>query len=337
MSFAREGLGLDEAVPVELKALAVRGSDRTFFRLAWGDSNSCILVRYDPKRTENRYYADITSFLRSIGVPAPLLIRHDPERCLMLMEDLGGADLWSFRREPWEVRGRLYRKTLAAAATLHSFPESEFPSTRVKLMEPFGPELYRWEREYFKEHFVRGLSGIEPEPSFAADLERELSALAGRLCKTGQALVHRDLQSQNVMIRDEEPFFIDYQGMRFGSPFYDLASLLGDPYVELSDAEQDELLSFYYGTVDAKLDETSFRTLFRDASAERLMQALGAYGFLGITKGLPSFLDHIPQALRNLDRAASGTASLKRLSELVGLCKGKWQAREEGERIRPMT
>ena len=67
------------------------------------------------------------------------------------------------------------------------------------------------------------------------ELETELSALGERLSGTGRCLVHRDLQSQNVMIRDGEPFLIDFQGMRFGSPFYDLGSLLCDPYVDFSD------------------------------------------------------------------------------------------------------
>ena len=78
------------------------------------------------------------------------------------------------------------------------------------------------------------------------ELEVELSGLAERLEGTRRSLVHRDLQSQNVMIRNGEPFLIDFQGMRFGSPFYDLGSLLCDPYVEFSSGELDELLSFYY-------------------------------------------------------------------------------------------
>jgi len=84
-------------------------------------------------------------------------------------------------------------------------------------------------------------------PSFEQELEAELSALAERIGSTVRCLVHRDLQSHNVMIRDGEPLFIDFQGMRFGSPFYDLGSLLCDPYVNLSESELDELLSFYYG------------------------------------------------------------------------------------------
>jgi len=321
IGFAREALGLSESVSIELSPLEGRGSDRTFFRLKWNGKDSAILVHYDPKRVENTYYADIAAFLHDIDVPAPRLIRHDPAGCLIVMEDLGDTDLWSLRKTPWETRRALYLKTLTIAHRLHCFPEKEFPSGRVRLMESFGPDLYRWERDYFRDHFVRGVCGIKLESSFERELEAELSSLAERPSGTIRCLVHRDLQSQNVMIRNGEPFLIDFQGMRFGSPFYDLGSLLCDPYVIFSDNERDELLSFYYGLWKWDLDWATFQNTFWEASAQRLMQALGAYGFLGQKKGLKTYLDHIPAGLRNLHHAARQVPSLPRLQELSQACR----------------
>jgi N-acetylmuramate 1-kinase len=319
--FAREALGLSEFVSIELSPLQGRGSDRAYFRVVWNGGGSAILVHYEPNRIENTYYADIGAFLRDIDVPSPRMIRHDPAQCLMIMEDLGDRDLWSFRKAPWETRQTLYRKTLAIVHRLHSFPKEDFPIKRVRLMEGFGPDLYRWERDYFRAHFVRGVVGIELEPVLDAGLEAELAALAERLAGTRLCLVHRDLQSQNVMIRHGEPFLIDFQGMRFGSVFYDLASLLGDPYVDFSDEERDELLSFYYTLSKRDLDWATFQMYFREASVQRLMQALGAYGFLGLKKGLKAFLDHIPSGLRNCQQAAAHVPSLPLLRELLHACR----------------
>jgi aminoglycoside/choline kinase family phosphotransferase len=237
------------------------------------------------------------------------------------MEDLGDTDLWSFREAARETRRAFYQKTLTIVHRLHSFPERDFPSSRVRLMEGFGPDLYRWERNYFRDHFVKDVCGIKREPLFERELEAELSTLAERLAGTGRSLVHRDLQSQNVMIRDGTPFLIDFQGMRLGSLFYDLGSLLCDPYVNFSNNERDELLSFYYGLSKLDLDWDTFQNMFWEASAQRLMQALGAYGFLGLTKGLTSFLEHIPVGLRNLHHAATEVASLPRLQELTLSCQ----------------
>lgn len=279
------------------------------------------MVHYDPKRIENTYYADIAVFLRGIDVPAPRLIRHDPARCLIVMEDLGETDLWSLRKAPWDIRRTLYQKTLSIIHKLHCFPEKDFPSARVILMESFGPDLYRWEQDYFRDHFVRNVCGIELEPSFEKQLETELSALAKRLKQTKRCLIHRDLQSQNVMIHDGEPFLIDFQGMRFGSLFYDLGSLLCDPYVEFSSDQRMDLLLYYYNLSKQNLSWEGFKKMFWTASAQRLIQALGAYGFLGLKKGLKAFLEHIPAGVQNLHLAASQAASLPRLQELSMGCQ----------------
>jgi aminoglycoside/choline kinase family phosphotransferase len=206
--FAQEALRISESAAVELFPIEGRGPDRIFFRLRWNREDSAILVHYDPKRVENTYYANIALFLREINVPAPRLIRHDPSRFLIIMEDLGETDLSSFSNTPWETRRPLYQKTLAVIYRLHSFPKSDFPSGRVRLMEGFGPILYRWERDYFRDHFVMDVCGIKPGPSFEKELDAELSALAERLGGGVRCLVHRDLQSQNVMIRDGEPFLL---------------------------------------------------------------------------------------------------------------------------------
>jgi hypothetical protein len=187
-------------------------------------------------------------------------------------------------------------------------------------MDGFDTALYRWERDYFREHFVGRVCGIVLEPSRAKALEDELAALAESLGGTEPCLVHRDLQSQNVMIREGEVFLIDFQGMRFGNRFYDLGSLLNDPYVNLSEEEAIDLLGFYYGLSKKDMEWPLFVERFWEASAQRLMQALGAYGFLGKTKGLKGFLDHIPSGISNLHRSVTRVSSLPLLRGLTEEC-----------------
>lgn len=317
--FARESLGLAQSDKVELIPFSGRGSDRSYFRLKWAN-RSVILVQYESTRIENSYFADIAAFLYENGIPAPKIILHDEAANLILLEDLGDTDLWLLRNAPWKQRQSLYQKALVVAHKLHSIPESQFPSDRIKLMSPFDPELYRWERDYFMDNFVTALCGIVLEPGRANALETELCGLAEKLASGRRCLVHRDLQSQNVMIYREEPFLIDFQGMRFGSHFYDLGSLLCDPYVSFIDAERMELLSFYYELSHAELAWGDFARAFWQASAQRLMQALGAYGFLGIKKELRSYLEHVPAGLHNLRMAAEKACALPLLQNLCDEC-----------------
>lgn len=327
--FARQVLGLSGSVPIELLPLGGRGSDRVFFRLRWNQKHTAILVYYDPARLENSYYADIASFLREIHIPVPRLIGHDPTRCFIVMEDLGDTDLWSLRNAPWETRQVYYQRTLTIVHRLHSFRTDDFPSSRVTLMPSFDLGLYRWERDYFRKNFVEGVCGIKLDGPAESDLEKELSGLAERLVETRPSLIHRDLQSQNVMVLKGEPYLIDFQGMRFGTLFYDLGSLLSDPYVEFSEDQIDTLLSFYYSLAKRDSDWPAFQNFFWEASAQRLMQALGAYGFLGLKKELTLFLNHIPSGLRNLHRATSHVTSLPRLRKLATKCQGELVRRGE--------
>jgi len=233
---------------------------------------------------------------------------------------MGNIDLWSFRNALWEDRRTLYQKTLAVMHRIHSFPVKDFPFERVKMSESFSPILYNWEREYFKENFVNVVCGLKLAPVFEKELDEELLALAVRLSEGRTSLIHRDFQSQNVMVRQGQPFLIDFQGMRFGNPLYDLGSLLCDPYVAFTDNQINELLTFYCILASWDLDWETFSERFWEASAQRLMQALGAYGFLGYKKGLRNFLKHIPAGLNNLNRASSNATSLPRLLELAGMC-----------------
>jgi len=319
-AFIRGTLGLSVGEKIALIPVGKGGSDRDFFRVVAAGRPPVILMRYGRMYEENDGYAAVASFLRGIGVTVPEICSHDPERRLILMEDLGDTDLYALRGAPWEVRCDLYEKALALAAKLHAFSPDRLP-TGLSLMPGFDANLYRWERDYFREHCVRNVCRIDLAGGDDEALEAELSALAGRLLSTPPALVHRDLQSQNVMIRDGAPVLIDFQGMRPGSPFYDLGSLLCDPYITFREEERLFLLRHYHEVSGSHYDGEAFRELFFLASAQRLMQALGAYGFLGLRRGKPHFLAHIHPALENLIAVTEEARRLPRLCALARRCR----------------
>jgi aminoglycoside/choline kinase family phosphotransferase len=123
------------------------------------------------------------------------------------------------------------------------------------------------------------------------------------------------------MVYAGEPFLIDFQGMRFGTQFYDLGSILCDPYVSFSGIERTELLSFYHGLSESALDWISFQNAFWEASAQRLMQALGAYGFLGRQQGKSHFFIHVAPALERLITVTGRMGPLPQLHALARHCR----------------
>ena len=142
-----------------------------------------------------------------------------------------------------------------------------------------------------------------------------LDQLATSLTGMPKTLVHRDFQSENIMVRDQQVYLIDYQGLRLGRPEYDVASLIYDPYVNLDRSEREELIN-YYGDNHVKTEQSQFRQRLAMCAAQRLMQALGAYGNLGLNMGKPKYLEFIEPAMANIVEATRG---IDELAPILGL------------------
>jgi aminoglycoside/choline kinase family phosphotransferase len=287
---------------IEVAPLEKGGSDRFFYRVRVGEESSLILAKYGSQREENRHYVRIAQFLREIGVRVPEIYFHDEPQGLIWMEDLGDRDLWSFRNEPWPVRGPLYQRTLDQILTLHLHAHEAPAPEPWPFQPPFDAALYRWEQNYFLENCLGRHFGLAVEEVERRCDRSRLDEIAESLAARPRCFVHRDFQSQNIVVKNDEPCFIDFQGMRLGLPQYDLASLLYDPYVTLTEAERRESLAYYVGACEnqSRPLDADFEEVFALCAAQRLMQALGAYGFLGHVKGRAHFLDHIPAAFASL-------------------------------------
>lgn len=309
----------------EMTPIKKGGSDRSFFRVVLPDQSSFIFMHYGTDVAENSCWAGINEFLAGIGVCVPQIIAQDADLHFLLLEDLGDTDLWLQRSLPWEQRREYYFQVLQQIRKLHAFDPSGLPSG-LQLAESYSEKLYRWEQNYFLENFVGAVCQLELAPAFTRDLEQELNELIDRLQKIKPSLIHRDLQSQNIMLKNGRAVLIDFQGMRRGCLFYDLGSLIYDPYVTLTGQEQGELISFYYDLMMPSYGRREFVHNFREASVQRLMQALGAYGFLGLKKNKPDFLKHIDHGINNLSAATAAVETLPVLRELAGRCIRKLAA-----------
>jgi len=304
---------------IRIEPLEKGGSDRKYYRIAMCGEGSLILVKYGNQREENRHYCEIAAFLKSIGVRVPSIFHHDTEEGLIWMEDLGEADLWQFRNEPWPVRQALYRSALEQVVRLHTRGHLATGPSLPRFQIAFDADLYRWEQHYFFENCAGRYFGIAPATMDAGGDRDRLNAIAERLAALPRVLVHRDFQSQNIMILEQRACLIDFQGMRPGLAPYDLASLLYDPYVTLAAAERESL----FGDAIALYAQegvpvgSDFRELCDLCAMQRLMQALGAYGFLGLVKEHPHFLTHIPPALASLREVAARIPGLERLRRLL--------------------
>ncbi len=310
--FCELGLASSEATEWRWEPITHGGSDRDFYRVRCDGGRSWVVMSYSDAREENALYAAIAEFLRDQGIRAPQLHFHDASSRLIGLEDLGDCSLYSMANGPGGMAHAesLYREALEQVLRLH-----KHASAPVPIMGGFDDKLYRWERLYFLENLVERWAGIRLTEAERATLDREGEEMAGRLLAAPRCLIHRDFQSQNLIVRDGGVWMIDFQGMRLGHAAYDVASLLYDPYVDVGAERREALLAVYAARGVGKSDD--FRGTFYRAAAQRLMQALGAYGFLGLVKGKKDFLRHIPRGLAHLSDALDRMGEMPGTRELV--------------------
>ncbi|MEK6582883.1 MAG: phosphotransferase, partial [Nitrospirota bacterium] len=283
------------------------GSARKYYRTK-KDGKTAVLMKCREGDADYHRHIKYTKFFLNHNIPVPQLIEATPEKMSAIFEDLGDISLYSWlkcRRNPEDVE-EMYRKVLNIDVQIHTGATanvSECPMLQSRL---FDYEHYRWETGYFIERFVEGVRNIKPKNLSA--LQNEFHKIASKADSYPKTVIHRDFQSQNIMIHKGIPRLIDFQGARMGLPAYDVASILWDPYYRLEDGMRESLLGYY---MDKMKNANSSAAAFAKADMpthpalilcrlQRHMQALGAYGFLSSVIGKKYFLKHIPEGLRLL-------------------------------------
>lgn len=273
------------------------GSNRRYYRKKEG-KDSVVLVRYSEDDPDFERHITYTKFFRSQDIPVPELLHVDITRRTALFEDLGDISLYSWlkcKRRDDHIEA-IYQKVLEILIKIHHISKNVLKECPMLQERIFDYEHFRWEAEYFLERFLNGVMGIYLKNDNA--LKEELERLASYADSFQKTVIHRDFQSQNIMIKNGIPRLIDYQGARIGPPAYDLASILWDPYYRLEDRVRERLLRYYIENIE--YNEKDFIRSLSICRIQRHMQALGAYGFLSKVKGKRYFAKFIPNCLNYL-------------------------------------
>ena len=280
------------------------GSDREYFRII-NNGKKAILMKCLASDKDYQRHLSYTEFFRKYALPVPEIYFFDHLNSLALFEDLGDLSLYSWLKcKKSEVRiEQIYKSVLDILINLHTVVTKN--SSECPLLEErvFDLDHIRWETDYFIERYVQGIKGIAIKD--IENLKKEFDNLAATVNSFNKSVIHRDFQSQNIMITKKEiPRLIDYQGARIGPPAYDVVSILWDPYFKLENEMRERLLEYYIknmkATSSGEFDENAFRQTLIPCRLQRHMQALGAYGFLSKIKGKTYFLKYAPLALEYL-------------------------------------
>jgi NDP-sugar pyrophosphorylase family protein len=283
------------------------GSDRQWYRLKMGQK-TMILVDHGIKESNRINEADafvnIGRYLFDRGVPVPQIYEADTFAGYVFLEDLGSFDLQATVRQtdPFENVISLYQRVIHLLTKFSASGADQFDTAWCYQTSRYDKSLIlEKECRYFVDAFLNTYLGLKIK---YADLKKEFEYLAENALKhTVSGLMHRDFQSRNIMIKNDQVYFIDFQGARMGPIQYDLASLLIDPYVDLPQDIQTQLLAYAVERLQGrvKLNAANFKRCYRFCCLTRNLQILGAFGHLTRVKGKMHFEKYIPAAARTLE------------------------------------
>ncbi len=299
--------------PSAIETLPKAGSDRQYFRLRGPGGTAIGVQNLDIK--ENEAFLSFSAHFAACGLPVPAIYAVDDRKEVYLQEDLGDTSLLHLLEFRSKAEGALpdsiislYKKSLSQLAKMQIVGGKGLDYDLCVPRADFDLQSIRWDLNYFKYYFLRAIKVPHDEQA----LENDFDTLANWLLETDCShYMFRDFQARNIMVRDEEPYFIDYQGGRRGALQYDVASLLYQAKADLPETVREALLDHYIAAVSeyTPIDVPRFKAHYRGYVLIRLLQVLGSYGYRGFFERRPHFLDSIPYALENV-RVLLETATL---------------------------
>lgn len=297
------------------------GSDRKYFRIT--DKSGSKIGAYNANKEENDAFIGFSKHFRDKSLPVPEVYAYIPEKNVYFLQDLGDLNLYTWLHGRSDMTDfncetkELYRKILD---NLILFQTKGIDGLDLELCYPhksFDRQSMMWDLNYFKYMLLKLLA----VPFNEKHLEKDFNSLADYLLDAGQDyFLYRDFQTANVMIMGAEPWFIDYQGGRKGAAQYDVASLLYDAKIPMSDRNREELLGYYIENFCAltKEDKHKFRGYYTSFSMIRIMQALGAFGFRGLYEKKPTFIESIVPGVDLLLKVSDSAEPHLKAPELYG-------------------
>ena len=279
------------------------GSGRKIIRFS-NEKHRAIGILYGV-REENAAFLAFSKHFRSHGLPVPEIYAEDLTHGVYLEEDLGDTTLFEFlsnNRTGENIAPQVVEAYRKVVAVLPRFQVEASRDLNYEVCYPnpsFDRQSIAWDLNYFKYYFLR-LAGI---PFNEHALEEDFTRLTEFLLSAPRDyFLYRDFQSRNIMLRNGDPFFVDYQGGRRGALQYDIASLLYDAKADLPPDLRQQLLDHYLDRLSSfvPLDREAFLRHYYAYVYIRILQALGAYGFRGFYERKVHFLQSVPYALKNL-------------------------------------
>ena len=294
--------------PNEILPIAESGSARKYFRIV--TDNSSLIGTFSSNIEENEAFLCFSKHFHDLGLNVPEVFAVNAERTCYLQSDFGDDNLFAHVQKaliansgPSTGSGTLitlYKKALSHLVKLQVLGHQGLDYSKAYPTERFDRQAIIDDLNYFKYYFVKPHEEIDfNETRLGKDFEAFADFVSQAPC---DFFMYRDFQSRNIMVKDGELYFIDFQGGRKGPLNYDVVSLLYQVKAQIPQAIRDELVNYYKAELSQYMspEAVKFDTYQPYFVYLRLMQVLGAYGFRGLIQKKSHFIESIPYALKEL-------------------------------------
>ena len=301
--------------PKDILPIAESGSARKYFRIITDDKS--LIGTFSNNVEENEAFLTFSKHFHDLGLNVPEVFAVNEERTCYLQSDFGDDNLFGHVQKaliassgPSTSSGTLislYKKALSHLVKLQVLGHQGLDYSKAYPTERFDRQAIIDDLNYFKYYFIKPHEEIDfNETRLGKDFEAFADFVSQAPC---DFFMYRDFQSRNIMVKDGELYFIDFQGGRKGPLNYDVVSLLYQVKAQIPQAIRDELVEYYKTELSQYMspEAVKFDTYQPYFVYLRLMQVLGAYGFRGLIQKKSHFIESIPYALREIEALSKAT------------------------------
>ena len=284
----------------QIEPIINSGSKRLYYRV-FTKTNSFILT-ISANIEENQSFVYFANVFKKHQIHVPALIAANEDLTIYLQEDIGNealldkliADNYS------ENTFQLYKNSLLELANLQIKTKANIDYNQCYDFKKFDKHVVLNDLFYFKDFFVERLN----LPYCKNLLITEFFDIANDISNFDNSyFLYRDFQARNIFVKQNQPYFIDFQGGMQGFLGYDLVSLIFQAKANLPLEWQTHLKNHYakYFIEQGLISSEQFDIQYNYSLILRFLQLLGAYGLRGLVEKKPHFLESIVHHYKNLE------------------------------------
>lgn len=289
----------------EIDKLTGDASTRRYYRI-FTTSGSYVVCLDNPFTDEmsKHPFLSVQQFLHENQVRVPEIIDQNISKGYLLQEDLGNETLLVHLSGlgSLEEEFSIYRRIVDQLLELHRIPFSAVENPNLFQLK-FDYQKYMDETRFTFKYFMNFFNKILDD-NLIKELDALFDPIMRRLSQEKMVITHRDFHSRNIMVKDKEYIFIDFQDARWGIPQYDLVSLLEDCYYNLSEDNRGKLKRYYFDNLDRSIHgQTSyerFLELYDDMLIQRVFKAVGSFCYIYNWRKDDRYLKYIGFAMEKI-------------------------------------